>query len=72
MDGNWRAGIKDDFGFDEEDADKEAPEVEYVLPELLKNSRRMPEIVVILKCKEDAAVARNFADDEDVLKQLLE
>ena len=72
MDGNWRAGIKDDFGFDEEDADKEAPEVEYVLPELLKNSRRMPEIVVILKCKDDAAVNRNYADDEDLLKKLLE
>jgi len=72
MDGNWRAGIKDDFGFDEEDADKEVAELDYALPELLKNSRRMPEIVVILKCKEDAAVARNFADDEDVLKQLLE
>ena len=28
MDGTWRAPIKDDFGFDEEDADKEAPEVE--------------------------------------------
>jgi len=72
MDGTWRAPIVDAFGFDEEDADKEAPEVEYVLPELLKNSRRMPEIVVILKCKDDAAVNRNYADDEDLLKKLLE
>ena len=65
MDGNWRAPIVDDFGFDEEGEAKEAPEVEYALPDLLKQSRRMPEIVVILKCKEDAAVARNFADDEE-------
>ena len=31
----------------------------------------MPEIVVILKCKDDVAVARNFADDEaDLTEQL--
>lgn len=66
MDGNWRAEIVDDSGFgEEEDAQpKEAPEVEYVIPDLLKSARRMPEIVVILKCKDDVAVSRNFADDE--------
>mmetsp|Transcript_46063 Transcript_46063/g.61010 ORF Transcript_46063/g.61010 Transcript_46063/m.61010 type:complete len:262 (+) Transcript_46063:1389-2174(+) len=73
MDGNWRAPIKDDFGFDEEGADAaEAPEVEYMIPDLLKNARRMPEIVVILKCKEDAAIGRNYADDEEALKNMLE
>jgi hypothetical protein len=44
------------------------PEVEYVLPDLLKSARRMPEIVVILKCKDEVAVARNYADDEEDLK----
>jgi hypothetical protein len=36
IDGNWRAPIKDDFGFDEEGEAGEAAEVEYVVPDLLK------------------------------------
>lgn len=72
MDGNWRAPIKDDFGFEEEGAAAEDPEIEYVIPDLLKNARRMPEIVVILKCKEDVAVDRNYADDEALLQKILD
>ena len=53
MDGNWRQSGED---------------VEYNLPDLLKNSRRMPEIVVVLKCKEEVSVSRNLADCEDDLK----
>ena len=37
IDGNWRP---------------EGEEAEYAVPDLLKNARRMPEVVVILKCKE--------------------
>ena len=36
IDGNWRAPIKDDFGFDEEGEAGEVLEVEYVVPDLLK------------------------------------
>ena len=36
IDGNWRAPIKDDFGFDEEGEAGEVVEVEYVVPDLLK------------------------------------
>jgi len=72
LDGNWHAPIKDDFGFEEEGEAQEAVEVEYVLPDLLKQARRMPEIVVILRCKEDAAIKRNFEDDEEKLKAMLE
>ena len=36
IDGNWRAPIKDDFGFEEEGEAGEAAEVEYVVPDLLK------------------------------------
>ena len=53
MDGNWRSSAED---------------AEYVLPDLLKNSRRMPEIVVILKCKEEVSIKRNMDDCEDDLK----
>lgn len=74
MDGNWRAPIVDDFGFgdDEDAAPKETPEVEYMIPDLLKGARRMPEIVVILKCKDEIAVARNLADDEADLNNQLQ
>ena len=53
IDGNWRPTG--------EDAD-------YQLPDLLKNARRMPEIVVILKCKEEVSVKRNLDDCEEDLK----
>ena len=53
MDGNWRPKGED---------------AEYQLPELLKNSRRMPEIVIILKCKEEVAIKRTMNDCEDDLK----
>lgn len=53
MDGNWRSTAED---------------AEYVLPDLLKNSRRMPEIVVILKCKEEVSIKRNMDDCMDDLK----
>lgn len=32
----------------------------------------MPEIVVILTCKDEAAIQRNFNDDEETLKAILE
>lgn len=53
MDGNWRPKG--------EDAD-------YAIPDLLKNARRMPEIVIVLKCKEDVSIKRHMADIEDDLK----
>ena len=53
MDGCWRPKGED---------------AEYTLPDLLKNSRRMPEIVIVLKCKEEVSIKRNFADIEEELK----
>ena len=53
IDGNWRPKGED---------------AEYQLPDLLKNARRMPEIVVILKCKEEVSVKRNLDDCEEELK----
>lgn len=53
IDGNWRPKGED---------------AEYQLPDLLKNARRIPEIVVILKCKEDVAIKRNLADSEETLQ----
>lgn len=53
MDGNWRPKGED---------------AEYAIPDLLKNARRMPEIVIVLKCKEDVSIKRNFADIEEDLK----
>ena len=52
IDGNWRP---------------EGEEPEYAIPDLLKNSRRMPEIVVVLKCKEEVSISRNMADSEEEL-----
>ena len=53
IDGNWRPQGEDS---------------EYAIPDLLKNARRMPEIVVILKCKEEVSISRNLADCEEELK----
>ena len=53
MDGNWRPKGED---------------AEYQLPDLLKSARRMPEIVVILKCKEEVSIKRTMDDCEDDLK----
>ena len=53
IDGNWR---------------QKGEDAEYNLPDLLKNARRMPEIVIVLKCKEDISVKRNLADCEEDLK----
>jgi len=53
IDGNWRP---------------KGDDAEYAIPNLLKNARRMPEIVIILKCKEEVSVKRNFADIEEELK----
>jgi len=49
IDGNWRATGEDSS---------------YDIPDLLKSARRMPEIVVILKCKEEVSIKRDFADCE--------
>ena len=53
MDGNWRP---------------KGDDAEYAIPDLLKNARRMPEIVIVLKCKEDVSIKRHMADIEDDLK----
>lgn len=53
MDGTWRPSGED---------------AEYAIPDLLKNARRMPEIVVVLKCKEEVTLKRNLADCEEELK----
>ena len=57
MDGCWRPKGED---------------AEYTLPDLLKNSRRMPEIVIVLKCKEEVSISRHMADIEDDLKAKFE
>ena len=57
MDGSWRPKGED---------------AEYTLPDLLKNSRRMPEIVIVLKCKEEVSISRHMADIEDDLKAKFE
>lgn len=54
IDGNWRPGGEDP---------------EYAVPDLLKNARRMPEVVVVLKCKEEVSIKRDLADCEDELKR---
>ena len=53
IDGNWRVG---------------GDEPSYDIPDLLKNARRMPEIVVILKCKEEVSIKRSLADSADEMK----
>ena len=53
IDGNWRPKGEDS---------------EYAIPDLLKNARRMPEIVIVLKCKEDVSIKRHMADIEEELK----
>ena len=53
IDGNWRSTGED---------------TSYDIPDLLKSSRRMPEIVVILKCKEEVSIKRDFADCEQDMK----
>ena len=53
IDGTWRPSGED---------------AEYVIPDLLKNARRMPEIVVVLKCKEEVSIKRNLSDCEEDLK----
>jgi len=53
MDGNWRP---------------KGDDAEYAIPDLLKNARRMPEIVIILKCKEEVSIKRHMSDIEDDLK----
>lgn len=57
IDGSWRPKGED---------------AEYQLPDLLKNARRIPEIVIILKCKEDVAIKRNLADNEETLQATFE
>ena len=49
MDGTWRP---------------KGDDADYAIPDLLKNARRMPEIVIILKCKEEVSIKRNYADME--------
>lgn len=39
---------------------------------MLENARRMPEVVVILSCKEDVAIKRALADAEEDLKKEFE
>lgn len=53
IDGNWRPAGED---------------AEYAIPDLLKNARRMPEIVVVLKCKEEVSIKRSLSDGEEELK----
>jgi hypothetical protein len=57
IDGNWRSTGEDSS---------------YDIPDLLKSSRRMPEIVVILKCKEEVSIKRDFADCEEEMKATFE
>ena len=57
IDGNWRIG---------------GEEPSYDIPDLLKNARRMPEIVIVLKCKEEVSVKRNLADCADDMKAKFE
>ena len=39
---------------------------------MLENARRMPEVVVVLTCKEDVAIKRALADAEDDLTKQYE
>jgi len=56
IDGMWK---------DEEDGGINPSEPFYTL---LENARRMPEVIVVLNCKEESSVERKLADDEEELK----
>ena len=57
IDGNWR---------------QQGEEPDYALPDLLKNARRMPEVVIVLRCKEEVSIKRDFADNEEEMKATYE
>ena len=62
IDGQWK---------DNPDDENEITTTEAIYT-LLENARRMPEVVVILTCKEDVAMKRALADAEDDLQKEFE
>ena len=58
IDGQWKANPED-----ENEIQPTAP-----IHTLLENARRMPEVVVVLNCKEEVSVARMLTDSEEDLK----
>ena len=58
IDGQWK---------DNPDDENEIQTTEPIYT-LLENARRMPEVVIILNCKEDISVARRYEDTKEELK----